>query len=75
MVVFDVDLKERLFNGVGDVNYNGYRSELPVKIQRQDCYCDWRYCNGCDKIRLKLYIMAISVFLQIHIKRLFVNEL
>ena len=60
-LVFDVDLKERLFNGVGDVNYNGYRSELPVKIQREDCYCDWRYCNGCDKIRLKLYIMAISV--------------
>ena len=59
-LVFDVDLKERLFNGVGDVNYNGYRSELPVKIQREDCYCDWRYCNGCDEIRLKWYIIAIS---------------
>ena len=60
-LVFDVDLKERLFNGVGDVNYNGYRSELPVKIQREDCYCDWRYCNGCDMIRLNVYVMAIFV--------------
>ena len=58
-LVFDVDLKERLFNSVVDVNYNG--QWIPVKIQREDCYCDWRDCNGCEIIAMKWYIIAISV--------------
>ena len=58
-LVFDVNLKERLFKGQSDVNYD--ISEIPVKLQREDCYCDWRFCNGCDQLVWKWYIVAISI--------------
>ena len=61
-LVFDVDLKKRVFKGQTDVSYD--LSEVPIKIQREDCYCDWRFCNGCDQIFCKWYIIAISILCQ-----------
>ena len=58
-LLFAVDVKQHLFKGQTDVSYD--LSEIPVKIQREDCYCDWRFCNGCDQIAFKWYIIAVSI--------------
>ena len=58
-LVFDVDVKERYFKNSANVNYDA--NDIPVKLQREDCLCDWRLCNGCDLVVLKWYIISISV--------------
>ena len=58
-LIFDVDVKERYFKNYADVNYDA--SDIPVKLQREDCLCDWRLCNGCDLVVFKWYIISISV--------------
>jgi len=58
-LVFDVDVKERYFKNSANVNYDA--NDIPVKLQREDCFCDWRLCNGCDLVVLKWYIISISV--------------
>lgn len=58
-LVFDVDVKERYFKNNANVNYDA--NDIPVKLQREDCLCDWRLCNGCDLVVLKWYIISISV--------------
>ena len=58
-LLFDVDVKKRIFKDKDDVDYDA--ADLPIKIQREDCLCDWRYCNSSYRIIWKWYIVVISV--------------
>ena len=52
MRIFEVDLSTRTFwqsttlgkSPKGIINIDA--EHIPVKWQREDCYCDWRLCNN-----------------------------
>ena len=62
-MIFEVDLKKRYFSKDKDVRINAER--IPVKLQREDCLCDWRLCNNGLNSSGNVYIiwMSISILL------------
>ena len=57
--MFEVDLKKRYFKDDNDVKIDAER--IPVKLQREDCLCDWRLCNSGDMIVFKWQVIVISI--------------
>ena len=58
-LVFDVDVKERFFKNSDDINYDA--DDIPIKLQREDCLCDWRVCNSSYRSSFNWFIIVISV--------------
>ena len=58
-LVFDVDVKERFFKNSDDINYDA--DDIPIKLQREDCLCDWRVCNSSYRASFNLFVIVISV--------------
>ena len=59
-IVFDLDLKQQIFNGDEEITYDTDFSRLPVKMQTENCLCDWRLCNSNDRVLWNWFIIAIS---------------
>ena len=62
-LIFEVDLKKRYFTKDKDVRINAER--IPVKLQREDCLCDWRLCNKGRNGSGNIYIILMSISLLI----------
>jgi hypothetical protein len=58
-LVFEVDLKKRYFKDDNNVKIDAER--IPVKLQREDCLCDWRLCNSGCIIVFKWQAIALSI--------------